>query len=58
MKEGFADLLYEQSDNSYTHDGVMRVLSFVFITVQNDTRNTGYLISWLQKISLEQLLFD
>ena len=34
----------------------MRLLSSAIIIAQSDTRNTEYLISWLQKLSLEQLL--
>ena len=34
------------------------VLSSVFIIAQSDTRNIEYLISWLQKLSLEGLLFE
>ena len=41
-----------------THGDAVKVLSFVFIIAQSDTRNIEYLISWLQKISLEQLLFE
>ena len=36
----------------------VRVLSSVFIIAQSDTRNIEYLITWLQKISLKQLLFE
>ena len=36
----------------------MGVLSSVFITVESNTRNIDSLISWLQKIRLEQLLFQ
>ena len=42
-------------DNS-SHDGAVRVLSSVFIIAQSDTGNREYLISWLQKESLKQLL--
>ena len=44
-------------DSSYYGDGV-RVLSFVITTAQSDTRNKMYIISWLQKISLEQMLLE
>ena len=40
------------------HGDAVRVLSSVFIISQSDTRNIKYLISWLQKISPEQLLFE
>ena len=40
------------------HGDAVRVLSFIFITAQKDTRNREYLISWLLKISLKQLLFQ
>ena len=36
----------------------MGVLSSVFIIVESNTRNTEFLSSWLQKMSLEQLLFQ
>ena len=36
-------------------DGV-KIRSFLIIITQSDTKNTEYLISCLQKISLEQLL--
>ena len=38
-------------------DGV-KIRSFLIITTQSDTKNTEYLISCLQKISLEQLLLS
>ena len=41
---------YEQgwgSSKTVTHGDVVRVLSSVFIIGQSDTRNRGYLISWL-----------
>ena len=41
-----------------THNYAVRGLSSVFITAQSDTRNREYLINWLLKISLEQLLFE
>ena len=41
-----------------SHGDAVRVLSFAFIISQIDTRNREYLISWLQKKSLKQLLFD
>ena len=41
-----------------THGYAVRFLSSVFITAQSDTRNREYLISWLLKISLEQLIFE
>ena len=37
-----------------THGDALTVLSSVFITAQNNARNIVYLISWLQKVSLEQ----
>ena len=37
---------------------IVRVLSSTFIIVQSDTRNIEYLICWLQKISLDYLLFE
>ena len=40
-----------------THGDAVRVLPSVSINTQSDTRNIEYLISWLQKISLEQLIF-
>ena len=40
------------------HGDTVRVLSFVFIIAQFDTKNREYLIGWLQKISLRQLLFE
>ena len=46
------------SSTTATHGDAVTVLSSVFITAQNDARNIVYLISWLQKVSLEQLLFD
>ena len=39
------------------HGDAVKALSSVFIIAQSDTRNE-YLIRWLQKISLEQLLFQ
>ena len=41
-----------------THSDAVRVLPSVSVNTQSDTRNIEYLISWLQKISLEQLIFD
>ena len=41
-----------------THSEDVRVLSSVFIIAEIDTRNIKYLISWLQKTSLEQLPFE
>ena len=40
-----------------TFDAV-KVLSSVFIITQSDIENIEYLISWLQEISLKQLLFE
>ena len=40
------------------HGDRLRFFSSVFIIAQSDTRNREYLISWLQEISLEQLLFE
>ena len=42
----------------YNHGDAVRVLSSVFIIAQSDIRNTEYLISWLQKISLEEPVFE
>ena len=36
----------------------MRVLTSVFTIAQSVTRNIEHLISWLKKISSEQLLFE
>ena len=41
-----------------THDDAVRSLPSVFKIVQSDTRNIEYLISWLQNISLQQLLLE
>ena len=41
-----------------THDDTVIVLSSAFIIAQSDTNNREYLISFLQKISLEQLLLS
>ena len=40
------------------HGDAVRVLSSVFIIAQSDIRNTEYLISWSQKISLEEPVFE
>ena len=61
IKNECTDLRYEEGLLSLTaakHGVAVRVLSAVFIVAQIDTRNMEYLICWLQKISLEQLLFD
>ena len=39
-------------------DDAVRVLSFVFIIAQSDTWSRDNLISRLQKIGLEKLLFE
>ena len=36
---------------------MVRVLSSVIVIAQSDTINVEYVIVWLKKISLEQLLF-
>ena len=42
-----------------THNAVMvRVPSSVIINAKSDSRNIEYLISYLQKISLEQVVFE
>ena len=41
-----------------THSGAVRVLCSVLIIARSYTRNIEYLISWLQKIRLELLLFE
>ena len=46
------------SSATATHGDAVRVLSSVFIIVQRDTGNREHLISWLQKKSLKQLLFE
>ena len=46
------------SSTTATHGDALRVPSSVFIILQSDTRNRAYLISWLQKKSLKQLLFE
>ena len=40
------------------HCDAVKVLSSVFIITQSDIKNIEYLISWLQEISLKQLLFE
>ena len=44
--------------NEYNNSYARWVLSSVIIIAQSDTRNTEYLIDWLNKISLNQLLFE
>ena len=46
------------SSTTANHGDAVRVLCSVFIIAQSDTKNTECLTSWLQKISLEQLLFE
>ena len=41
-----------------THRECVRVLTSVFTIAQSVTRNIEHLISWLKKISSEQLLFE
>ena len=41
-----------------THRKCVRVLTSVFTIAQSVTRNIEHLISWLKKISSEQLLFE
>ena len=41
-----------------THGNAVRVLSSVFIIAKSDTGNIEYLISWLQKKSIIQRLFE
>ena len=48
----------EFDNTTATHGDAVRVLSFVFIIAQSDTKNMEYLFSLLQKISAEQLLFE
>ena len=57
----FVHLRQEQvqlTSTTATHSDAVRVLSFLFIIAQIGTRNTEYLSSWLQKIRLQQLLFE
>ena len=56
FKEAPAYKRGKRKSTTATHSDVIRVLSSVFIIAQSDTRNTKYLISQLQKISLQQLL--
>ena len=46
------------SSATATHGDAVRVLSSVFDIAQSNTRNREYLISWLQKKRLKQLLFE
>ena len=46
------------SSTTANHGDAVRVLCFVFIIAQSDTKNIECLTSWLQKISLEQLLLS
>ena len=46
------------SSTAPTYGDGVRVLSFVITTAQSDTRNKMYIIRWLQKTSLEQMLFE
>ena len=45
------------SDFNICYSDAVRVLSSVLFITQSDTRNIEYLISWLQKLCLEYLLF-
>ena len=57
IREGCVDLRIPDTkfDNSYA--GRFCESSF-FCIDQSDNRNIDYLLSWLQKTSLEQLLFE
>ena len=39
-------------------DDSVKVIYFGFIITQSNRKNIEYLINWLQKIRLEQLLFE
>ena len=57
IKEGYKSIIQLgllEFDNSYTQGAAVRVLSPLLIIALSDTRN----IEYLQKISLEQLLFE
>ena len=57
IKEGYKSIIQLgllEFDNSYTQGAAVRVLSPLLIIALSDTRN----IEYLQKVSLEQLLFE
>ena len=46
------------SSTTARHGDAVGVLSSVFIIAQSDSRNGEHLIHWLDKTSLEELLFE